>query len=1115
MIRSIKAIFLFSGFIFLFSCGKKASVEKLFEVIPANYSNVHFTNQLVDNDSQNIIQDLFFYNGSGIGAGDINNDGLVDLYFTSNQGDNKLYLNLGDFQFKDITNEAGVANPDSWSTGVSMADVNADGYLDIYVSQVSYKSYKGKNKLYINNGDLTFSEQAAEYNLDFEKLSMQSAFFDYDLDGDLDMFLLCYSVHTERSHQNISIRSTYDSLSGDKLMRNDTPLTPLKGGNFSPSRGVFTDVTNEAGIWSSTLGYGLGLAISDINLDGYPDIYVGNDFHENDYLYYNNGDGTFSDRLPQSVGHATYYSMGNDIADFNNDGKPDIISLDMRPKDDKIYKSSVGPDSYEIQQFKLSYGFHHQYSRNVLQLNMGNLWDGKAHFADIAQLSGLEATDWSWSSLFADLDNDGWKDIYITNGVMRRPNDLDYMKYLENPMVQKNATDIELAHKIPPGKAKNFCFRNTTDLLFTDVSEEWGLDQNSFSNGSVYADLDNDGDLDLIVNNINEQASILKNRSNEINPNNFIKLKLAGDQRNTFGIGAKVTVYSNHIKQNQELFPVRGYLSSVDYSLNFGVGNADIIDSIKVRWNDGKVSLLTNITTNQILEIDRGEAAVSFGNPPDKKETFPFFKKARNNNNVDFMHLENKFISIDREKLLPHRLSAMGPKIAVADVNADGLDDMYICGAQLQAPALFVQLDDGNFQHVETTFWEEEKNYEDVDAVFFHANSDVLPDLFVISGGNEYIGKNRLLKDRLYLNEGNGQFKKAESNVPDYFENGSCVKPCDFDLDGDMDLFVGTQNLPLIYGLPPDNYLLVNDGNGNLSIDKNFSLKAMVSDAVWTDVNDDERLDLVVAGAWGNITIMVNEKDGFEKEEINHTSGWWNCIAAADFDNDGDVDLMVGNMGQNTNLKASVEEPVKLYVADFDQDKNMDRMLTYYREGREVPVVHYDELQKEFNPGNLFKSYTEYASSDAKYVYSKMPSDKLFEFKIKENSSLYLENDGEGNFIPHALPIEIQFAPVHSILPDDLNDDGLVDAVLAGNFYEYQPAIGRMDASYGWVLINKGKGKFEVIYPEKSGFSVNGQVRDIEQFTSLDGSKFIIAATNNDTVKVFQKLMHSKASIVK
>jgi enediyne biosynthesis protein E4 len=1050
----MKRILLFAFLTTFLACksNQKDNKSLLFESLDASTTGVTFENKLIESEQWNIIQYLYFYNGGGVAVGDINGDSLPDIYFTSNQGSNKLYLNKGNFHFEDITEKAGVGDTEGWKTGVTMADVNADGKLDIYVSHVSeYKGLTGRNRIFINNGNGTFSDKAAFYGLDVAGLCTQAAFFDYDRDGDLDCYVLRHSVHSARSYRPISARNEKDNLSSDILLKNE-------GGRF-------VDVTAKASIKDGSLGYGLGLAISDLNGDGLTDIYVGNDFHDNDYLYYNNGNGSFREGVTQSMGHTSNFSMGNDAADFNNDGNIDVVSLDMKPEEETILKASAGADPYNIFEFKnKEFGYYFQYPRNMLQLNRGNLTPplgggGGANFSEIGQLSGISATDWSWSSLFADFDNDGWKDLYITNGILRRPNDLDYIKFISNQEVQKNATDLSLSKQMPDGKAANYCFKNKGDLSFDNVSATWGLNQFGLSNGTAYADFDNDGDLDLVVNNVNAPAFLLKNKTEKRHNNRFLKVKLLGKGGNTEGVGAKVIAYTQGNLQLQEQSLTRGFQSSVEPILHFGFAStkdndAGLIDSLRVIWNDGSTQLLKEVSSNQTLVLKQTEALKKWDYKKDKISLISaksiIFQDVTNELNLKYAPIENTVSDFEIEKLLPHALSTEGSKIEVGDWNNDNRPDFKI-GFQI-------------FQQGENMF-------------SFILQADI-----------------------------NGSaIKNPNSGItlPTYT---ACKRTCDFDNDGDLDEFIAARWDGENYGISSKSLLIRKDsGKGDADVTpqyfkENKGFLGMVTDATWTDLDGDKRPDLVVVGEWMPITIFYNKGDHFEKKEIENTSGWWNCITATDMDKDGDTDLLIGNMGLNSNWQASPTQPMNLYVKDFDNNGDKEPIITYWRQGKEWCYNSKDELTAQMP--FLKKRFIDYAP------FSKTPFSKVFtpemlkgavHKSIQQFASVYVENKKSGGFDVKTLPKEAQFSTVQSILTDDFDGDGHMDIALGGNFYEMQPSIGRFDASYGSILKGDGKGNFTPLSPSQTGFILRGAVRDIKKV-----GKYIVVSANNAPLQVFK-----------
>ena len=1117
----MKQLFFFIIVLFIWSCksSKKDTQNLLFDTIDPSVSGVNFSNNLTETEQWNVVQYLYFYNGGGVSVGDVNNDSLPDIYFTSNQGSNKLYINKGGFKFEDVTDKAGVADaPTSdglqWKTGTTMADVNGDGLLDIYVCHVStYKGLVGKNKLFINNGNGTFTDQAERLGLDMNGLCTQAAFFDYDGDGDLDCYLMRHSIHSSRSYRPVSARMEDDLLAGDRLLKN-------YGGRFA-------DVSKEAGIHDGSVGYGLGLAIGDLNGDGAPDIYVGNDFHDNDYLYYNNGNGTFTEGMNQSMGHNSNFSMGNDIADFNNDGRLDYFGLDMKPEEENILKSSLGIEPYNVYDFKnKQYGYHFQFPRNMLQLNRGNLNHAThkdsdkesvknfASFSEIGQLAGVATTDWSWATLFADLDNDGWKDIFITNGILRRPNDLDYVKYISNQQVQKNASDLSLSKQMPEGKAYNYCFRNKGTLdssgIFENVGEAWGLNQYGLSSGAAYADFDNDGDLDLVLNNLNETATILKNKSESFFKNNYLKIKLLGKGSNTEGVGAKVIAYTSKGIQMLEQSPTRGFESSIESVLHFGFSNqlnneVKTVDSLRVVWRDGSTQRLKNVSLNQKIILRQKDATEKwdFKKPflNEKVEPSIVFHNVTNSFDFKYKHQQPPITDFENEKLLPHALSTDGPKIAVGDVNKDGLEDFFICAAAGQEGQLFFQNSNGGF----TPFLLPKETNNQTAADFINYDGDKNLDLYTTSNGAQggYA--------KVYLNNGKNELASVSYDSP--AQNGSCVKPCDFDGDGDMDLFVGSRSDIKDYGITPQSFLFQNNGNGAF---KNVTpqyfddkgLMGMVTDAAWTDMNGDSKPDLVVVGEWMPITIYYNTGDHFDKVEMDNTGGWWNCVTAADMDNDGDSDLILGNMGLNSNWQASRTQPMSLYVKDFDGNGAKEPIISYYRQGIEWCYNSKDELTSQIPElKKLFPDYAPFAKSPFESVFTKTMLKGALRKRIQMFSSVYLENNGNGDLELKSLPLEAQYSTINAILVDDFDGDGFKDVILGGNFYEMQPSIGRFDASFGSVLRGDGKGNFTPLSPLQTGFVLRGAVRDIKKV----GDKIIVAA-NNEPLQVFE--VKKKAKMV-
>ena len=1082
--------------------------EKEFTLLPSSHTNVDFVNKIKDTREFNVLNYLYFYDGGGVAVGDINNNGLPDIFFVGNEVENRLYLNKGDFKFEDITESAGVAGKaGSWSTGVTMADINGNGYLDIYVSQVTFLNKEGPNQLFINNGNETFTEKAAEYNLDFAGYSTQAAFFDYNNNGRLDLFLLNHSFHSELSFgQADYLRQFNVHKAGDKLYRNDGD--------------TFTDVTEEVGIHSSALGYGLGVAISDINKNGWPDIYVGNDFHEDDYLYINNGDGTFTESLYSSIRHTSRSSMGNDIADITNNGNVDIISLDMMPEDHEIYMRSGGPDLYQTHQSMLNLGFGHKHANNTLQLNRGVTKKGTPLFSEIAFVSGVAKTDWSWASLIMDLNNNGLKDLFITNGMGRRPNDLDFARMTGDreslaPLESITEEELALIDDMPQLKIPNYAFQNNGDLTFTNKAEEWGLNQPSFSSGAAYADLNNNGRLDLVVNNVNMPAFIYKNNTPEADSAaNYLKVKLMGEEMNTSGIGSKVILYKDEQLFYQEQMPTRGFKSSVDHVLHFGLGSFDQLDSLVVIWPNQKFESLYNIESNQQLLIDQRNAGGVFDYTKlNRSWDESYFQNISEEIGLEYSHQEDHSNDYSRDPLMPYKLSTQGPALAVGDVTGNGLDDFYIGGARFQSGRLFLQESDREFILSNSDLFKEDIHSEDVDAVFFDATGNGLPDLYVVSGGGELTGNAPALKDRLYINEGNGIFSKSVNRLPEFYTNGSVVCAGDFNNNGHQDLFIGGRSLPFQYGISPQSYLLENDGQGNFQdvtddIAPELRNIGMVTDAKWEYITHQQFPDLIIAGEWMPIQLYRYNgtmlTDQTQETGLANSNGLWQSLLITDLNSSGSMDIIAGNFGINSRIQASQKAPFRLYINDFNDDGRTTPVMARYLNGEYYPFEQLDELLLDLPfLGEVIHSYEQYASYTMTDLFGRQAIASSITREVTELKSLIFINRGDGSFEKRELLPEVQFSPVMAIevIQSDENDSR--EILFGGNLFDVRLSIGgRQDASYGNHIISNSDG-FNALDLQSSGFFINGEVRNIKQLKTSNGD-LILVARNNNELKIFQ-----------
>lgn len=1079
----------------LLSCSKPKPYQ--FEVLDASKTSLQFVNGLKPTPRVNMLTYMYFYNGAGVGAGDLNNDGRIDLFFASNQGRNSLFLNTGDVTFRDVTDQSGIPDDGGWSTGVSIVDINQDGLLDIYVCRVGqYEDLKQGNLLLLceridAEGIPHYVERSAEYGISFHGFSTQAAFFDQDLDGDLDMYLLNHSLrYNSTFNARPSYFNTYDSLSGDRFFRN--------------VNGKFLDETKQSGINSSVIGYGLGVVVSDINLDGYPDLYIGNDFHENDYLYINNRKGGFIETLNSAMQHTSQFSMGVDAADINNDALPDIISMDMLPEDPYILKRSLGEDEYNLFNMKLRYGYNHQYARNNLQLNRG-----QGVFSEVGTYAGVHATDWSWAPLWFDFDNDGLKDLFVSNGIPRRLNDIDYVNFISNDDIQSKIRSGQMTEKemkiidqFPQIKLKNKMYRNAGEVKFEDLADQIKGDKISFSNGAVYADLDNDGDLDVVVNNIDETPLVYKNNSNTLSPNSSIRFELSGSKDNVHAIGAKLLIYGAHGISTYEKFPVKGFQSSMEIPL-LTSSFSDKIDSVLVIWPDNRYQKITSLGGKQLIKL-------SYQND------LPFFNYDVFRNKIDpdtevwsetytaLEHKENAFNEFDREPLLPHMVSTEGPAFAISQLKTDS--GYLFFGSSKGMKSRLMRLNKNAIgSEISSVDLCNDSTYEDVDAVFADANGDGAEDLIVVSAGNEYYGETPYLTPRLYLNL-NGVFQRKGNAFPAIYNTLSCVRVYDIDSDGDLDVFLGGRAQPFAYGMKVSSYILLNDGKGSFIDQTNQIAPAlidmgMVTDAQWADINGDGKKDLVVAKDWGAIEILyAKQKNTFDSPIAISEYGWWNTLLVEDLDRDGDMDIVAGNQGLNTRLKPESGEPVRMYYQDFDGNGIGEQVVTYSVGGKEICFAVKSDLERQM-PGlkKKFLYAEDFAKSDLNQIFTKEKLRSAVNWYANDMRSVVLMNQGGKKFSSIALPWKAQLSPIRSFQVVDANGDQLPDILALGNYYENNVQLGRADADFGSLLINKGQGQFVI---ESLGkLRVEGQIRKLVNWSP----NRMFAVRNNGKLSIISK----------
>ena len=1084
----------------------------LFTQLPSSYTGVRFENRLTDTRDDNVFTYRNHYNGGGVAIGDLTGDGLPEIVLGSNQGGIRLYLNQGRFQFRDVTAAAGLGKTRPWTTGIVLADVNGDGLLDIYVCHAGRADPPDRaNELFINqgldaHGVPTFKEMAKTFGIADEGWTTHAAFFDYDRDGYLDLFVVNNSPRPVLSMGEQNTRAVRDSFGGERLYHN--------------VHGHFEDVSAQAGIYGSEIGLGLGVAVSDFNRDGWPDLYVANDFFERDYLYLNDGNGTFRDVLEQAMPSISYASMGLDAADLDNDGRPDLFVVDMLPEDEYRLKTMASFQTWQQDQANAAKGFHHQYTRNVLQRNNG---DGT--FSEIGQMAGVARTDWSWSALIADLDLDGRKDIYVTNGIARDLTAQDYLAFLASDSTAREATRgkhvdfLGLVDKMTSTPLVHYAFRNEGDYHFNNQTASWGLDQASFANGAAYGDLDGDGAPDLVVNNINQEAFIYRNNARRLLPDNhYLQVKLEGEGPNRFAIGATVTLDAAGQTLFQELQPSRGFQSSVDYVLTFGLGKVDTVRSVTVEWPDGRVSQLAAVPANQRLTLRQAESGAAQAVTP--RPVTPILTDVTNQVALPFTHKEEPFDDFEREPLMPKLVSTEGPDIAVADVTGDGLDDIFIGGAKYQSGALLIQRPDGHFVRSNPGLFEQDSVSEDLGAVFFDANGDGRPDLYVVSGGNEFSAMAPALQDRLYLNDGHGRFHKAAGALPLEDVSGGPVAAADYDGDGDVDLFVGGRVVPWRYGADPRSMLLQNDGRGHFTdvtarLAPELVHAGMVTDAVWRDVDGDGRPDLIVVGEWMPITIFHNAGGGRLVRQnprgLEQSAGWWNRIITGDYTGHGRVDFVVGNLGLNSRLQATPAEPVTMYVKDFARNGTDQQIVSVYNHGVSYPLELRDDVLKAIPSLRLrYLTYKDYARQTVKDIFPASDLQGAIFKQAQTFASALVRNNGDGSFTLVPLPREAQIAPIYGILAADLEGRGKTDLLVAGNFDGFKPEIGRMHAGYGLLWRGDGKGDFTPMPVQQSGFFVPGQARDIKRVRTRSGYIYVVAR-NNDRPLVFRAMRSAAA----